>query len=313
VKDKAFFFGSYEGYRLDAGINIIEAVPSDFAWARAVPVIASLRPGFLAPTAFIATKAAPGQDLGTAQIQTPQTVREDSFSSRLDMKFNSRWSSYARFFGDRGTSDQPNNVAGQVIHTVANPVNAVFNLQGILSNNTTNEFKIGYNGAPTQLTGFAPVVNGYDFSTFIINTSGSVANSGIAGQGATSGLTVPGGLIRANSAQNGRGQPYTPYSISFIDNLNWTRGNHAYKFGGELRLIRLHRQTGRHHLLLFKHPELLGEYRSDRAVSRRPVRTLAVLQQLDGPSHRQTAVLHCLRAGRVETQTQRDLELRLAL
>src|SRR5499427_5146955 len=239
VKDKAFFFGSYEGYRLDAGINIIEAVPSDFAWSRAVPVIASLRPGFLAPTAFIATKAAPGQDLDTAQIQTPQTVREDSFSGRLDVKYSARWSSYFRFFADRGTSDQPNNVAGQVIHTVANPVNGVVNLQGILSDRTTNEFKFGYNGAPTQLNGFAPVVNGYDFSTFIINTSGSVANSGIAGQGASSGLTVPGGLIRANSAQNGRAEPYDPYTLSFIDALSSIRGNHFFKFGGEYRMIRM--------------------------------------------------------------------------
>src|SRR4029077_17549101 len=145
------------------GINIIEAIPSDAAWARAVPSIAPLRPGFLAPTAFIATKAGPGGDFDTAQIQTPQAVREDSFSGRLDVKYNSKWSSYFRFFADRGTSDQPNNVAGQVIHTVANPVNGVFNLQGILSNSTTNEFKFGYNGAPTQLAGFSPVVNGYDF------------------------------------------------------------------------------------------------------------------------------------------------------
>src|SRR5215470_9590957 len=239
VKDKAFFFGSYEGYRLDAGINIIEAVPSDFAWARATPLIAQLRPGFLAPTAFIATKAAPGQDLDTAQIQTPQTVREDSFSGRLDLKYSSKWSSYFRFFADRGTSDQPNNVAGQVIHTVANPVNGVATLQGILSNTTTNEFKFGYNGAPTQLTGLAPVVNGFDFSTFIINTTGSVANSGIAGQGASSGLTVPGGLIRANSAQNGRAEPYDPYTLSFIDALSSIRGNHFIKVGGEYRMVRL--------------------------------------------------------------------------
>src|SRR5499427_4557782 len=239
LKDKAFFFGSYEGYRLDAGINIIEAVPSDFAWARATPLIAQLRPGFLSPTAFIATKAAPGQDLDTAQIQTPQTVREDSFSGRLDLKYSSSWSSYIRFFADRGTSDQPNNVAGQVIHTVANPVNGVFNLQGILSNTTTNEFKFGYNGAPTNLAGFAPVVNGFDFSTFIINTSGSVANSGIAGQGASSGLTVPGGLIRANSAQNGRAEPYDPYTLSFIDALSSIRGNHYLKVGGEYRMVRM--------------------------------------------------------------------------
>src|SRR5262252_739716 len=239
VKDRAFFFGSYEGYKLDAGINIIEAVPSAFAWSRAVPTIAALRPGFLAPTAFIATPAAPGADLDTAQIQTPQTVREDSFSGRLDLKYNAKWSSYFRMFADRGTSDQPNNVAGQVIHTVANPVNGVATLQGILSNTTTNEFKFGYNGAPTSLTGFAPIVNGFDFSTFIINTTGSVANSGIAGQGASSGLTVPGGLIRANSAQNGRAEPYDPYTLSFIDSLSSIRGNHFLKVGGEYRMVRM--------------------------------------------------------------------------
>jgi hypothetical protein len=45
--------------------------------------------------------AAAGGDLDTAQIQTPQAVRETSFSGRLDLKYNSRWSSYMRFFGDR--------------------------------------------------------------------------------------------------------------------------------------------------------------------------------------------------------------------
>src|SRR5499427_5679256 len=208
AKNRAFFFGSYEGYRLKAGINIVEAVPSDAAWARAVPAIAPLRPGFLAPTAVILPGKSTNPDFDIAQIQTPQEVHEDSFSGRLDFKFNDRWSSYVRVFSDRGVSDQPNNVAGQVIHTTADPRNAVFNVQGILSDRTTNEFKFGYNGAPTTLVGQAPVVNGIDFSTLILNLSGSVANTGIAGQGASSGITVPGGLIRANSAQNGRAQPY---------------------------------------------------------------------------------------------------------
>ncbi len=41
VKDRLFFFGSYEGYRLDAGRNFVEAVPSAAAWARAVPAVAA--------------------------------------------------------------------------------------------------------------------------------------------------------------------------------------------------------------------------------------------------------------------------------
>ena len=50
---------------------------------------------------------------------------------------------------------------------------------------------------------------------------------------------MPGGLLRQNSAANGRGTPYEPYSLSFIDALTMSRGAHSLKFGGEIRMIRL--------------------------------------------------------------------------
>jgi hypothetical protein len=58
-----------------------------------------------------------------------------------------------------------------------------------------------------------------------------VANTGIAGQGASSDLTVPGGLVRVNSARNGRGAPYDSYSLTFADALSRLSGNHFMKFG----------------------------------------------------------------------------------
>ncbi|MBI3492311.1 MAG: TonB-dependent receptor [Acidobacteria bacterium] len=239
AKDRAFFFGSFERYRLNAGINIVEAVPSASAWARAVPAVAALRPGFLRADAVILPGKSTNPDFDIAQLQTPQVVTETAYSGRFDFRFSPKWSSYLRFFRDQGTSDQPNSVSGQIIHTTADPTNAVFSVQGILSDRTTNELKFGYNAAKTNLVGLAPTVNGVDFSGFIINMSGSVANTGIAGQGANSGITVPGGLIRANSAQNGRAQPYDPYTLSFIDSLSSVRGDHLIKVGGEVRLIRM--------------------------------------------------------------------------
>jgi hypothetical protein len=109
-----------------------------------------------------------------------------------------------------------------------------------------NELKLGYNGAYSRIVGVAPTVNGIDLSNISFNISGSVAGFALPGQGSNAGVATPGGLIRANSAQNGRGQPYTPYSLSYIDNLNWTRGDHSFKFGGEVRQIRLYtdRQGG---------------------------------------------------------------------
>ena len=49
-----------------------------------------------------------------------------------------------------------------------------------------------------------------------------------------------GGLIRSNSAQNGRAQPYTNYSLTFADQLSWVKQNHTLKFGVEVRPVRLY-------------------------------------------------------------------------
>src|SRR6185295_18098016 len=63
--------------------------------------------------------------------------------------------------------------------------------------------------------------------------------AGIAGQGASSSLAAPGGLVRVNSAGNGRGAPYNPYSLTFADSLSHFMGNHAMKMGVDVRLIRM--------------------------------------------------------------------------
>ena len=86
-----------------------------------------------------------------------------------------------------------------------------------------------------RIVGVAPTVDGIDFSTIAINLSGSVANTGIAGQSGSSGIVVPGGLVRANSATNGRGLIYDPFSLAFADSVSTVRGNHLIKFGGDVR------------------------------------------------------------------------------
>jgi Carboxypeptidase regulatory-like domain len=235
VKDRAFFFGSYEGYRLDAGKNFIEAVPSATAWARAVPAVAALRPGFLAPGAVILPGASSLADFDIAQLQANQEVRENSFSGRFDLKMSNNWSAYVRVFHDQGTSDAPDGVSGRHLKITANPSNAVFNLQGVLNSGMVNELKVGYNAAPSTIG----AVTAAGFENFNLNLAGQVANTGIAGQGAQSGLTIPGGLVRVNSAGNGRGAPYDPYSLTFADTVSRLAGNHFIKLGGDVRVIRM--------------------------------------------------------------------------
>jgi len=253
-KEKAFFFFSYEGYRLRAAVNAIEVVPGLASRVCAAPLgtgtvncnatTAALIPSFRAPGAV--TLAVRSDNTDTILLQAPNIVNENSAAFRFDYRFNQKHSAYFRFFRDQGTNDQPDGVTGRHIRIRSVPQNAVVAFQSSLTPNLWNELKFGYNSALSRINGVAPTTTGFDLSATTINVSGSVAGFALPGQGANAGIAVPGGLIRANSTQNGRGQPYTPYSLSFMDNVSWTKGNHGIKFGGEVRTIRLYtdRQGG---------------------------------------------------------------------
>jgi hypothetical protein len=250
AKDKLFFFGSYEGYRLRAGINSIEAVPGEQSRICAVVTCAASQlpylAAFRAPNAAIISRGTGTNIFDVAQLQANASVNENAESARFDWKVNGANTAYFRLFRDDGKNLQPEGVTGRNVRITANPQNAVASLQTVFSPRVLNEFKLGYNGAKTRINGQAPTVNGLDLSALTINVSGNTANFSLPGQGSSAGTAAPGGLVRANSATNGRGQPYTPYTLSFIDNLNYTRGSHNFRFGGEVRAIRLYtdRQGG---------------------------------------------------------------------
>jgi hypothetical protein len=248
VRDKAFFFFSYEGYRLRAGVNAIEAVPGSAnrlcsfgtGTINCNATSVALLPAFRSPDAAIISTGSGTNLFDVAQLQANSSVDENSVALRLDYRINTKHSSYFRFFRDQGSNDQPEGVTGRRVSIKAVPQNGVMALQSLLTPTLLNEFKLGYNSAYTRINGQAPTIAGFDLSSAVINISGNTANFALPGQGTSAGTAVPGGLVRANSATNGRGQPYTPYSISFVDSVNWTKGNHDAKFGGELRLIRLY-------------------------------------------------------------------------
>ena len=250
VKNKLFFFFSYEGYRLRAGVNSIEAVPGAASRICKAPfgtgtndctaLSVSLLPAFRAPSAAIISTGTGNNLFDVAQLQSNSSVNENSVALRLDYRINPKHSAYLRYFRDQGTNDQPEGVTGRRVAITAVPQNAVLAFQSILKPTLLNEFKLGFNGAYTRINGQAPTVAGFDLSSVAINISGNTANFALPGQGTSAGTAVPGGLVRANSATNGRGQPYTPYTISFVDNVNWTKGNHNVKAGGEFRMIRLY-------------------------------------------------------------------------
>ena len=249
VKGRVFFFASYEGYRLRGSINSIESVPG--LASRICPggiVLGSGTPCAAATTNLISTFRAPGAvtlrtgpDLfDTVQLQANNIVNENAEALRLDFKLSEKHSAYFRFFRDKGFNSQPDGVTGRRVLVEQVPQNGIIALQSTLRSNLTNEFKFGYNSSLSRINGSAPPSAAIDLSNLSLNIAGSVAGFALPGQGSNAGVAVPGGLVRANSAQNGRAQPYTPYSLSAIDSVNWIKGTHTVKFGGELRFINVY-------------------------------------------------------------------------
>jgi len=233
-KDRLFFFASHEGLRQRAYQNLIEAVPSAAARARAVP---SIRPLMDAYPQGIPTS---NPDLDLAQIVARAPADENYGSLRMDYRINNQYSLTARYFRDQGELSQPLSVTGNVARTTALGQNAMLSFQQILRSTLINETKVGYNGPKTRFNGVAPSVNGLDLSSVSIDFTGTASIAGIGGQGVSGGAARIGGLVRSNSAQNGRGVPYTNYSLTLADTLSWIKGAHTIKFGAEIRPVRLY-------------------------------------------------------------------------
>src|SRR5262249_27734400 len=147
--------------------------------------------------------------------QTPSTnpdldfVRKDASAAideyygglRFDYIITPKFTLTARYFRDQGVLDSPLDVSGSVQHVTAAPQNGLISLQQTLSPTMLNETKIGFNEAKTRINGTAPSVNGIDLSSISINISGTAVLPGAGNVSA--GTSTLGGLIRANSAQNG--------------------------------------------------------------------------------------------------------------
>src|SRR5262247_453814 len=167
VKDKFFFFTSYEGYRVRSGINIVEQVPKLSQCATAAsPVIQNLcANAFLSPKGTRFVNPSPTALFDFGQLVASNPVNENSGSIRLDYRTSDKNSYYVRYFRDQGDNDQPQNVSGARASYTYVPQNAVAAWQTTIGANKINELKLGYNGVYTRVNGTTPTVNGIDLSS----------------------------------------------------------------------------------------------------------------------------------------------------
>ena len=235
LKDRLFFFGSYEGLRQRTAVPFVESTLSASARARAVPSIQPLLGAF--PVGQYPTN---DPNLGIVTVTGPGYIDEDSGGIRFDYNLSSRFRLYTRYFRDEGRASQTQNSTLSQYSTTAVPQNAVISLNQVYSLTLLNEAKIGFNGVKTRVDGIPGPSPDANINGVTTNLTGSVALGGIAGQVGNAAIAQPTGLIRLASAFNGRGAPYTTTSIPFIDNVSVIHGTHSMKFGVEYRYIQIY-------------------------------------------------------------------------
>ncbi len=205
IKNKAFFFANYEGLRQELTNTMIGFVPNA-AFRSQVTAVSPV----LAPIINAYPKGQTPVDENTDQVTVGarNTTREDSGMFRFDYRFSDKSTAYARYNIDNAYIDNPTDALGthNVIPHV--PQNLVLEFQRIISPTLLNEVKFGLNRA--------------NYHNWTYGTSPiSMSTESFDG-------------VSDNTLDSEIGTTF-----SFIDNLSWVRGRHTFKFGVDIRRIRL--------------------------------------------------------------------------
>lgn len=240
VKDKTFFFVSYEGLRQYQSTTQQFLVPSapfqqqvlttspqmctimqGYPWRASTGAINGCSARYSYPDgAFQTTTANPDADQLTAA--TPTTVHEDTWLVRVDHKLNEKTLLYGRAQRDISLVDAPNggSLPGDKLQVINHPANYLAALEHTFTPGLFNEAKFYINRSPFH-NPQASVL------PFAVNTNSFVA-------------------LNNNTADIEVGSTF-----GVVDNLSWTRGRHNFKTGMEIRRVRLNQGQTANNALTF--------------------------------------------------------------
>lgn len=204
VKDRTFFFASYEGLIQRQARTQIGFVPSDAARARAV---ASVKPLIDVYPVGQTPTSNPDVDQWTGVSSNTQDEHAGLF--RLDHRFTDKLNFYSRFSTNRTETFTPSTLLPVGTRNNDEPTSGVLDFTYLVSLRTTNEIRIGANYAqPLNSVSTSPI----DIAVAVPNLS-----------------SLPAGTRRIAFGS----------TESLIDQYTTLRGKHTLKAGVEIRPMQL--------------------------------------------------------------------------
>jgi outer membrane receptor protein involved in Fe transport len=229
LKDRTFFFFSYEGLRLRLPQVALDTVPDLAARQTAVSAMQSYL------NAFPFDPKQPDLGNGTAQYDASYSnaASLDAYSLRVDQKLNNAWNLFGRYnyspsqITDRGAGGSPLS-AVTPIHITTQTV--TIGTTWIVSPTATNDLRFNYSRTNASSTTFlddfggATPLPGLPFPTPYTAQDSFLAVGLFALKGGNT-LTV------------GRGQQSLQRQLNFVDGLSLQKGTHSLKFGVDFRRL----------------------------------------------------------------------------
>jgi outer membrane receptor protein involved in Fe transport len=211
VRDKTFFFGSYEGLRQTQGLTTIANVPSDATRARA-----DLSPA-TAPYLLLYPRANGAQNGATAQYiqQVVNPTHENLGVGKVDHNFSANQALSVKYSYDKASVDQVQSIPLWTADTRTRSQSVVGEYKWVLSNSLLNDAKVAWNQAFEETNSLES--QSFDPNVFFIPDTrlGTINVTGLTSFGPDTGSPT---FVNLKSLQ-------------FIDNLTWTRGSHSFKTG----------------------------------------------------------------------------------
>lgn len=246
--DKLFFFGSYQGLRDRPEAATIEAfVPNaaqrggnftgitlqnpvdvngvPFADAANRPCVSNniVNPNCISPVAVNLLKFVPVTASGTLTALAPSPRNGDMIFARIDWNPSEKHSLYGHYFRDHNNRTSPfaggGNIAGYIGQDVTQETNMVtVNDTYTFSPNLINQLT----GSYLRSTSLQAQNKNIEPTSLGINMPQYVPSGGVS-------IDV-GGLFNLGSDFTNQ---FLSNSYQFRDTVNWLKGNHNFKFGGE--------------------------------------------------------------------------------
>ena len=224
VKDRSFFFGSFEGLRQRRGVTFTNLVPSS---AFRQTVLAGVNASALKPILDLYPVGVRNVNATTdsLELQNKNSLDENSVNFRFDHRFSQNHSMFFRTNLDVADAVLYNREDSLNTRSFEfKPSNHLLQYQAILGQGFINETRFGVNRSPLdRVDGNGKLIDGPRIDGFT--------------------------RLRPTVTQEEKGTSY-----SLINNSSWVLGRHTLRFGGEARRIHVNVAEGTILDLRFRSP-----------------------------------------------------------